>query len=61
MSMLDIRCRCNRFRSLSFLSRIVLRCGIFNGLIPDAALSVSVDPMSEFTFKINNLRTFQKK
>ena len=41
MSKLDIRCRCNRFRSLSLfhpfftLSPIALRYGVFNRLIPD--------------------------
>ena len=61
MSMFDIRCRCNRFRSLSLLSPIVLRYGVYNRLIPDAALSSSVDPMGEVTPKINNLHIFGKK
>ena len=47
MSRFDILCRCNRFRSLSLLSPTVLRYGIFNCLIPDAALLTSVDPMGE--------------
>ena len=59
--MFDIRCRCNRFRSLSLLSNIVFRYAIFNRLIPDAALSSSVDLMVEFISKINNLRLFGKK
>ena len=59
--MFDIRCRCNRFRSLSLLSPIVLRKGVFNRLIPDAALSASVDPMGQVAPKSNNLHRFRKK
>ena len=61
MSMFDIRCRCNKFRSLSLLSRIVLWYGVFNRLIPDVALSALVDPMGEIAPKINNLRIFEIK
>ena len=61
MSIFDIRCRSNKFISLSLLSPIVLRCGVFNRLIPDAALSASVDPIGEVAPKINNLRMFGKK
>ena len=60
MSIFDILFRCNRFRSLSLLSPIVLCYGVFNRLIPDAALSASVDPMAEVAPKINNLRIFGK-
>ena len=48
-------------RSLSLLLPIVLRYCIFNRVIPDAALSASVDPMWEFAPKTNNLRVFRKK
>ena len=61
MSMFDIGCRCNRFRSLFLLSPIVLRYGVFNRLIPDAAFSASVDSMREVAPKINNLGIFGKK
>ena len=61
MSMFDIRCRCNRFRSLSLLTPIALWYGVFNRLIPDAALSASVDPMGEVPPRISNLRIFGKK
>ena len=62
MSMFDIRCRCNRLRPLSLLSSIVLRYGVFNRLIPDAALSVLVDPIGDVAPTINNnLRIFRKK
>ena len=60
MSVFDIICRYNRFRTLSLLSAIVLRHGVFNRLIPDAALSASVDPMREATPKIKTLRMFAK-
>ena len=43
MSMFDIRCRFNKFRSLSLLSPIVTRYGGFNRLIPDARLSALAD------------------
>ena len=39
----------------------MLRYGVFNRLIPDAALSALVDPMEEVAPKINNLRIFRKK
>ena len=61
MSIFDIRCRCNRSRSLSLLSPIVLRYDVFNPLIPGAALAASVDPMGEVAPKINKLRIFGKK
>ena len=61
MSVFDIICRCNRFRTLSLLSPIVLRYGVFNRLIPDAALSASVDPMGEAAPKIKTLCIFGKK
>ena len=48
-------------RSLSLLLPIVLRYCIFNRVIPDAALSASVDPMWGFAPKTNNLRVFRKK
>ena len=61
MSVFDIICRYNRFRTLSLLSAIVLRHGVFNRLIPDAALSASVDPMGVATPKIKTLCIFGKK
>ena len=61
MSIFGICCRWNRFRSLSLLSPTVLRYGVFNCLIPDAALSASVDPMGQVAPKINNLHIFGKK
>ena len=61
MSKFDICCRCNRFRPLSLLSYIVLRYGVFNRLIPGAALSALVDLMGEVAPKINNLRVSGKK
>ena len=61
MSMLDIRCRCNRLKALSLLSPIVLRYGVFNRVTPNAALSTSVDPMGEAPPKINSWRIFGKK
>ena len=61
MLMFYIRCRWNRFRSHSLLSPIVLRHGVFNRLIPDAALLASVDPVGEVAPKINNLRVFGKE
>ena len=48
-------------RPLSLLLPILLRYGVFNRVIPDAALSASVDPMWEFAPKTNNLRVFRKK
>ena len=59
--MFEIRCRCSRFRSLSLLSPIVLRYGVFNRLIPDAALPSSVDPMGKVAPTTNDLRIFGKK
>ena len=61
MSMFDIRCRCNRFRSLSLLLPILLRYSAFNPLFPGAALSASVDPMGEVAPKISNLCILGKK
>ena len=61
MSMFDIRCRCNKFISVSLLSSVVLQYGVFNRLIPDAAHSASVDTMGEVAPKINNLCIFGKK
>ena len=61
MSMLDIRCRYNKFRSVSLLSPSVLRYDVFNRIIPDAALSVSVDLMGKVAPKINALRIFGKR
>ena len=43
MLMFYIRCRWNRFRSLSLLSPIVLRYGVFNRLISDSALFLVFD------------------
>ena len=39
----------------------MLRFGVFNRLIPDAALSASVYPMGGVAPKINNLHIFGKK
>ena len=61
MLMFDIRCRYNKFRLFSLLSPIVLRHGVFNCLIPDAALSALVNPMVEVAPKINNLPILGKK
>ena len=58
--MFHIICRCNKFKSLSLLSPTLLRHGVFNCLIPDAALSV-FDPMREVTPKINNFLIFGKE
>ena len=59
--MFDIRCRCNKFRALFLLSPIKLRYGVFNCLIPGAALSVPVDAIGEIAPQINNVRIFGKK
>ena len=48
-------------RSLFLFSTIVRRFGVFNRLIPDAALSASVYPMGGVAPKINNLHIFGKK
>ena len=39
----------------------MLQYGVFNRLIPDAALSISVDPIGEVITKIKDLRIFGKK
>ena len=58
MLMFDIHCRCNKSASLSLLSPIVLQHGVFNPLIPHAALSAWVDQGEEVPPKIKNLRIF---
>ena len=55
MSMFDTRCMCNKFRSLSFLSPVAPRYGVFNRLIPDAALSALVDNLRIFTSIMSSL------
>ena len=61
IAMFDINCRCNKFRSLSLLSPILLRYGVFNRLTPDAALPAPVDSRGEVARKSNNSRIFRKK